>query len=140
MQDPIVLDRRAFVARFSGMLAMTAMGREYVSAADPARPFEHPEPRPGITAERVLTEDAIGSKGKNVLAAYDAARDHPAIFDGLACGCGCTGKDAPHRSLLVCFETSQPTGCHACQAEAELVDRMAKDGAALAEIRTAVDK
>jgi len=34
----------------------------------------------------------------------------------------------------------QPTGCLACQQEAQFVARMAKEDASLAEIRAAVDK
>jgi hypothetical protein len=101
----------------------------------------HPDPRPGITAERVLTAEALGSsrKGK-VLSAYEAARAYPELFDGLACTCGCTGVGPMHRSLLVCYETMQPTGCIACQEEANLVAKLAKELKTLIEIREAVDK
>ncbi|HEY9229295.1 MAG TPA: hypothetical protein VIP11_21790 [Gemmatimonadaceae bacterium] len=102
--------------------------------------LEHPDPRPGITAERVLAGEATGSKKDRVLAAYESARTYPEIFDGIACGCGCSGKNGAHRSLLVCFETMQPTGCQACQQEAQLVAKLAKDDTPLAGIRAAVDK
>jgi hypothetical protein len=45
-----------------------------------------------------------------------------------------------HRSLLVCFETLQPTGCGSCQMEAELVARLARQDKPLADIRKAVDR
>jgi hypothetical protein len=89
----------------------------------------------------VLTAEALGASPKDaVLAAYDTARTYPELFDGLACACGCTGKQNIHRSLLTCFETLQPTGCHGCQEQAQLVAKLAKDEKTLAEIRVAFDK
>ena len=75
-----------------------------------------------------------------VLEAYEAARTYPAIFDGIACACSCGAKRGTHRSLLVCFETTQATGCGACQEEGELVAKLAKEDKPLADIRQAVDK
>jgi len=95
-----------------------------------------------VGIHRVLTTEALGPLPYDkVVAAYDAARRYPELFDGIACGCGCTvGKHATHRSLLVCYETMQPTGCVACQDEAQLVAKLAKQGNTLAKIRAAVDK
>jgi hypothetical protein len=45
-----------------------------------------------------------------------------------------------HRSLLSCYETTQPAGCWECREEGLLVGTMARDGAALGEIRAAIDK
>jgi hypothetical protein len=120
------------------MLALAAFGR----FPDMASEHEHPEPRPGITSERVLSGEAIGAprREKEVFAAYDAARTYPEIFDGLSCACGCSGKHGDHRSLLVCYETKQPTGCVSCQMEAQLVGDLAKEQKTLADIRAAVDK
>ena len=139
-KDPIA--RGAFLKRSGSILAAVAFGRGNVARLVPLMvSLEHPEPRPDVTAERVLSTEALASvKSRDVLAAYDGARAYPSIFDGIACGCGCSGKNGTHRSLLVCFETMQPTGCHACQQEAELVARLAKQNTALAEIRMAVDK
>jgi hypothetical protein len=129
---PEAIDRGTFLKRASALVAMAVIGR---------RPdLHHPEPRPGITAERVLSSEAAGSSKKDVLAAYDAARAYPQLFDGIACGCGCGGKSGDHRSLLVCYETKQPTGCASCQEEAKLVERLAKQNKTLEEIRAAVDK
>jgi hypothetical protein len=75
---------------------------------------------------------------RRVREAYEAARTHPEIFDGLYCACECD-KSMGHRSLLSCFESRQAIGCMACREEAELVGRLAKDGKTLAEIRHAVD-
>jgi hypothetical protein len=103
--------------------------------------LEHPEPRSGITSEHVLTAEAVGKTYKGRIAqAYDAARAYPAIFDGIACGCGCAPSNGTHRSLLSCYESAQPAGCRSCQTEALLVGRLAKRGDSLADIRAAVDK
>ena len=96
----------------------------------------HPDPRPGITAEKVLAEDKLPDK-KRVKEAFALAREYPEVFDGIGCACGC---EKEHRSLLSCYESAQPTGCWGCQEEAMLVGRLAKEGKALDEIRKAVDK
>jgi len=137
------ISRGAFLKRASGLLGIVVFGppvtRPHV-ACEP-EPLDHPDPRPGITGEKVLTVDALPAKrADKFLPSYDAAREYPGVFDGIACGCGCGGKHGAHRSLLVCFETLQPTGCGACQQEAQLVARLAKDEKTLAEIRAAVDK
>lgn len=127
------MDRRGFLGRVGGLLAVTVI--------DVPRDLEHPDPRPGITSEHVISVEALGPKRpKKVLDAFDAARTYPEIFDGIACSCSCGGKNGSHRSLLVCFETMQPTGCLECQMEAALVGRLARDQKSLAEIRVAVDK
>lgn len=103
-----------------------------------AEPFPHPDPRPGITAARVVPADELPER-KGVRAAYDAARAYPEMFDGIYCPCECTGSMG-HRSLLVCFESKQPLGCHGCREAAEFILPRAKEGKTLAEIRAAVDK
>jgi hypothetical protein len=145
-RDPI--NRSAFLRQSASLLALAVFGRALPAGAaepDPGHAhhsLEHPEPRAGITAEHVLANDAIGSprREKDVFEAYDAARAYPGVFDGIACACGCTGNGGTHRSLLVCYETKQPTGCISCQMEAKLVGEMAKNEKPLAEIRAAVDK
>jgi hypothetical protein len=135
------ISRAAFLRGCIGLVATTAFSRPTFEAAPPAEPLIHPDPRPGITAERVLAAEALGTRSQKVLAAYGAARLYPEIFDGLGCGCGCTeGKHATHRSLLVCYETKQPTGCWTCQQEAEFVRGLADQKTSLTEIRAAVDK
>jgi thiol-disulfide isomerase/thioredoxin len=138
------IDRATFLSHTGSLFAMafldaSGMSRLVHVHAD----LEHPEPREGITSERVLTAEAIGEKlysRKLVAASYEAAREYPVIFDGVACACSCGGKGGNHRSLLVCFETMQGSGCGACQEEAELVGKLAKEGKTLAEIRAEVDK
>jgi hypothetical protein len=99
--------------------------------------FLHPDPRPGVTGEHVLAETELGGR-RRVREAYEAARTHPELFDGVYCACECD-KSMGHRSLLSCFESRQAIGCMACREEAELVARLAKEGETLAEIRHAVD-
>jgi hypothetical protein len=137
-----LISRAAFVGRASGFLAVVVFGRANpLRGAELVGAPEHPEPRPGITGERVLTAEALGkSVNEKVLAAFDAARAYPALFDGIACGCGCSGSHGDHRSLLVCYETRQPTGCWGCRESANLVARLAKEDRTLAEIRQAIDR
>jgi hypothetical protein len=135
------MTRGAFLQRAAGLLGVVVFGPPRQAQSHHRRePLEHPEPRPGITAEKVLTIEALGSRKEKVLAAYAAARTYPALFDGIACACSCGGKNGMHRSLLVCFESLQPTGCGECQDEARLIERLAKEDTTLADIRIAVDK
>ncbi|HKG91351.1 MAG TPA: CYCXC family (seleno)protein [Gemmatimonadaceae bacterium] len=97
----------------------------------------HPDPRPGITGEHVLSDPNFRKKVAEV---YDMAREIPEVFDGLHCYCECHTARWGHRSLLSCFESNQPDGCHGCQEEARLAYRLHKDGKSLEEVRAAVDK
>lgn len=98
----------------------------------------HPEPRPGITAEKILAPDVLKSDKARKL--YDLAREIPEVLDGIHCYCECDGAPMHHRSLLSCFESDQAEGCYACGAEARLVHRLHGEKKTLAEIRAAVDK
>jgi hypothetical protein len=140
-QNVDVCSRGEFVRRAGMFMAAFGIGRmpNWMGPAFSAE-FPHPEPREGITAERVLSVETLGpDRSKRVMEAYEAARTYPQILDGLFCACHCGGKSG-HRSLLVCYETLQPTGCGACQGEAELAGKLAKQEKTLAEIRAAVDK
>ncbi len=132
--------RRRFLVALSGLLATPAAWRDAVAhhVTTPRKGFPHPDPRPGITGENVLAEAEIGER-RRVREAYEAARTHPELFDGVYCACECD-KSMGHRSLLSCFESRQAIGCMACREEAELVTRLARDGKSLAEIRLAVDE
>ena len=136
------IDRRAFLRRTGGLLALMAFDpSRRTRSSTHTSSLLHPDPRPGITGEHVLTAEALGASRKEaVLAAYDTARTYPELFDGLACACGCTGKQNIHRSLLTCFETLQPTGCYSCQEQAQLVAKLTKELKTLGEIRAAFDK
>ena len=145
--DSNAFSRRVFVQRLTLAAALVVVppNRRLDPAprADrdpPHDSLDHPDARPGITSERVLSNDALKSAKPDVIAAYEGARQHPAIFDSIACGCSCGDKGGGHRSLLVCYETQQPTGCWSCQKEARLVADLAAENTPLAEIRAAVDK
>jgi hypothetical protein len=134
------ITRIEFLKRAGGLSVIALLDRSTFRFAGDS--LHHPEPRAGITADKVLTVGDLGEKPrKAVLEAFDAARQYPQILDGLACACGCHGDASyQHRSLLACYETRQPTGCQSCQMEATFAGRMAKEGKTLAEIRAAVDR
>jgi hypothetical protein len=138
------IDRAAFLKRTAGLLALALIDLRTIRPAGAVArtDLHHPDPRPGINADHVLTAEDLGdfAKKSRVTSAYNAARAYPEIFDGLSCGCGCVEHGGEHRSLLSCYESMQPTGCVACQEEATFVADLAKDKKTLAEIRTAVDK
>src|SRR3954469_20978000 len=138
------MNRAAFLQRIGGLFAVAIMGGDARLRSAPQRSTSetHPEPRPGINADHVLKGADLEpwAKDKDVLPAYDAARAYPAIFDGLACACGCYGTHGEHRSLLACYETKQPTGCAGCRKVAMFVGSLAKQRKPLDEIRSAYDK
>lgn len=142
------MNRAAFLRAGGGYLLAALVGPGVVAAPKSAHAhglpsdLEHPEPREGITGELVLTAEALGkfSKRRKIAKAYASARANPALFDGIACACSCGGsKKGEHRSLLICYESMQATGCGACQEQAEIVVKMIDEGKSLAEIRAAVD-
>jgi hypothetical protein len=105
--------------------------------AKPAAAGAHPDPRPGITAERVLTDAAI-PRTPGSAEAYAAARAAAGTLDGVYCHCDCS-KHAGHRSLLTCFETDHGAYCDICKGEAMLAAQLASRGTSLKEIRAAID-
>jgi len=133
----MIVSRRDALTRMAALVAVAVI-RPRVLSASHFKPFEHPDPRPGITGEHVLPDEKLGKK-KSVHEAFDAARTYPAIFDGLFCACGCQGSMG-HRSLLSCYESTQPINCGGCREEGELAGKLAREGKTLAEIRQAVDQ
>jgi len=104
----------------------------------PTHASHHPEPRPGITSERVMPASFVPrTPGSND--AYAAARTHAATLDGVYCHCDCS-KHAGHRSLLTCFEGDHGAYCDICMGEAMVASGMADQGRSLEEIRTAIDR
>ena len=97
----------------------------------------HPEPRPGVTAEKILP-DAFIPRMPGALEAYAAARGAAATLDGVYCHCDCS-KHAGHRSLLTCFESDHGAYCDICMGEAVLAAQLAARGTSLVEIRAAID-
>ena len=59
----------------------------------------HPEPRPDVTAERVLPPSTM-LHTPGAAEAYAAARSAPQVLDGVHCYCECA-KHFGHRSLDV---------------------------------------
>jgi hypothetical protein len=100
---------------------------------------EHPTPRPGITAEKVLTKKQLGDEHKEALPVFDMVREIPQIVDGIRCQCGCAALEGKY-SLLSCFEADGMAGhCGVCQGEGRLAYRLHKQGKSLDEIRAAID-
>jgi hypothetical protein len=135
------LDRRGFVRRLAAvaLAAGGARGPLLTAGGVAAAPRHHPDPRPGITASRVLTEAELPADDAESRRAFAIARERPALLDGLACVCSCVDS-ARHRSLLACYETSHPTSCPGCLDEAALAGRLAAEGRDLDEVRRAVDE
>ncbi|MBI4542105.1 MAG: hypothetical protein HY705_03675 [Gemmatimonadetes bacterium] len=126
--------------RGRGWLAVVAAAAVVVTglvALGRAGGHGHPMPRTGITGERVLPRSMLAGYS-NEVAAYSAARAHPAVLDGLYCHCDCS-QHSGHRSLLTCFESQHGASCEVCQREAIMGAEMHGRGATLDQIRQAVD-
>jgi len=131
--------RRAAVGALARLtlLAVVAPGAlPRLAAAHWSTETTHPDPRPGVTGERVLPAADVPEKYQN---AYRAAREIPHILDGLHCYCDCAAHRGK-RSLLSCFESAMPQSCGICLGEARLARRLDGRGQTLAEIRVAVDR
>lgn len=97
---------------------------------------DHPEPRKGVTAERVLS--GTDMKKKRAQGAYEMAAKIPHVLDGIFCHCDCHDVHGK-RSLLECFEVEMASSCGICMGSAETAYRMHEKGKTLDEIRTAID-
>ena len=98
----------------------------------------HPDPRPGVTAERVVPPSMVLNT-PGAAEAYAAARSAPQLLDGLHCHCECA-KHFGHRSLLTCFESDHGSQCSICMGEAVLAAQLASRGASLDAVRRAIDQ
>ena len=145
MQEPRthatpLVTRRAAVAAGWAMLvsgvATIALGPRHAAAQHRLRDVIHPDPRPGITAAKVLPDDAVPARYRD---AYAAAREIPEILDGLFCHCDCADH-CGYRSLLTCYEHDMPQSCGICLGEARTARRLHARGQTLAQIRTAIDR
>ena len=97
----------------------------------------HPDPRPGIDASKVLKSAQI--RHPIAVPVFDQVREIPQIIDGIRCYCGCA-ENAGNYSLLSCFEgEGMAQHCAVCQGQARLVHRLHREGWSLAGIRTAID-
>jgi hypothetical protein len=117
-------------AAAAGLVAVLVVAR-------PAAAGAHPDPRPGITAERVLSDAAV-PRTPGATEAYAAARAAAGTLDGVYCHCDCS-KHSGHRSLLTCFESEHGASCDVCMGEAMLAAQLASRGTSLQEIRAAID-
>ena len=100
-----------------------------------AKRVRHPTPRPGITAERVLSPDSVPERSREV---YTMAARIPSVLDGLYCHCDCHERDGK-RSLLECFEEEMGSTCGICSGQAQLAYEMSQQGKSLRDIRKAID-
>ena len=129
--------RRQFIA----MLPVTLLAGLHHTrrrAHGMTRRSDHPTPRPGITAAKVLTKDQLGEH-QDAASVFDMVREIPHVVDGIRCQCGCSALDGKY-SLLSCFEADGMAGhCQICQGEGRLAYRLHKKGKTLDEIRSAID-
>ena len=124
------ISRRIFLSVISAAAALPRVRKAAIT---------HPDPRPGISAEEVLTREQLKGLSKSVIETFDKVREIPEIADGIGCNCGCS-RMPTYRSLLTCYyETGMARGCNICQGEAKLVYRRHKEGQTLEQIRRAID-
>ena len=121
------------IAGLAGVAVVGLLGTQRASGR-----VVHPEPRPGVTAERVLPPSAVPHT-PGAADAYAAARGAPHMLDGVHCYCECA-KHSGHRSLLTCFESDHGAFCDICMGEAMLASGMAARGQSLMDIRAAIDR
>jgi hypothetical protein len=100
---------------------------------------DHPTPRPGIDASRVLKASEL-KDAPDAIVAFDEVRQIPQIVDGIRCNCGCA-KLKGYYSLLSCYETADAMAktCQICQGQGRYAYRLHKAGKSLGDIRTAID-
>src|SRR5689334_11724324 len=110
------INRGLFIRQSAGAFVTASFVRSPFAAIFRDSLSDHPEPREGISAKDVLPLEKLGTNPRpKVVECYDFARTYPVIFDSIHCRCSCGGPKGAHRSLLVCFETAQGTGCGGCQ-------------------------
>jgi hypothetical protein len=97
----------------------------------------HPEPRPGITAARVLKAEQV--EDAKLREIFDNVREIPQVVDGIRCNCGCANLEGFY-SLLSCYEDKgMAQHCLICQGQATLAHELHAKGWSLNGIRTAID-
>jgi Protein of unknown function with PCYCGC motif len=139
------LSRRAFIATglgaFASVLATAVVAHAHAPACGRGKSAggPHPDPRPGITGEKVSTKEQLADVAA-LIPLFDSVRAIPEIADGIRCHCGCA--DMPgYRSLLSCYEGADAMAreCKTCQGQGRLAARLKKAGKSLDEIRTSID-
>jgi hypothetical protein len=130
--------RRQFVASLPALIFATSTGTR-CDVAKATLLSDHPTPRPGITAAKVLTRKQLGDEHADAGPVFDMVRQIPHIVDGIRCRCGCAELEGNY-SLLSCYEGQGMAGhCEVCQGEGRLAYRLHKQGKSLNEIRAAID-
>ena len=122
----------------AGAGAVALAGVVFLTRPQPAHGSTHPDPRPGVTAEKILPESFV-PHNPGADEAYAAARRSAATLDGVYCHCDCS-KHSGHRSLLTCFESTHGAYCDICMGEAMVASQLAGQGASLEQIRAAIDR
>ena len=129
--------RRHFIALLPATL-LAGVTNVRRGAPTTRSPLDHPTPRPGITAAKVLTKDQLGDHA-DAAPVFDMVRQIPEVVDGIRCQCGCSKLEGKY-SLLSCYEAEgMASHCEVCQNEGRLVFRLHKQGKKLDEIRAAID-
>ena len=127
--------RRDFLA---GALALVPFGALGGKLRLPRRRLAHPEPRPGITAAKVLTAEQL-ARTPVAIEYFDLVRQIPQIVDGIRCQCGCADLEGFY-SLLSCYEgDGMASYCHICEGEGRMAYRLHMAGKSLDEIRASID-
>ena len=130
--------RRQLLALASGAAWVVAVPREVRAGLVRAvGGGDHPTPRPGIDASKVLTADQLHTPEAGPI--FDLVREVPQVADGIRCNCGCAELPG-YYSLLSCYEApGMAQHCEVCQGQAKLVHRLHRQGWSLTGIRVAVD-
>ncbi|HEV8125668.1 MAG TPA: PCYCGC motif-containing (lipo)protein [Gemmatimonadales bacterium] len=135
--------RREFVFFCSGTILALATGvrrrtPQPASCHHHIRHVTHPEPRPGITAARVLPKEKL-TDHPDAITAFEQVRQIPQIVDGIGCHCGCATR-AGFYSLLSCYEgEGMAMMCEVCQGQGRLAFRLHQAGKTLDQIRAGID-
>lgn len=131
--------RRYFISLLPAALAGIAAAAHPAAAGALLRLAgpDHPTPRPGIDASRVLTAQQLDVPAAAPV--FDLVRTMPQVADGIRCHCGCA--DFPgYYSLLSCYEgAGMAQHCDICQGQARLAHRLHGQGWSLDGIRAAID-
>jgi hypothetical protein len=115
----------------AGMLGGVSMRRPL--------PGQHPTPRPGVDASKVLTRAQL-TEHPAAEPVFEMVRKIPQVVDGIRCQCGCAELPEFY-SLLSCYEADgMAQHCVICQGEAKLAFRMHEQGKSLDQIRAAIDE
>ena len=127
------------MALLPGVLLAVGARRAWPWSADAVGQTNHPVPRRGIDASKVMAARDVHGDA-DVREAFELVRQIPQVVDGIRCNCGCSEMEGFY-SLLSCFEKDgMAQHCHVCQGLARLAHRMHRAGKSLAQIRAAADK